>query len=102
MAQAATLYQFTIDLSDMDRGVYETLDVRVAHCPTSNANLHCGDAPVAMLEDVGVVVGLGVWWRRDGLNGTNVNELTSQALTDLGRAPTFYDCAVQVTSTPAG
>ena len=44
----------------------------------------------------GVVVGLGIWWRRHGLNGTNVNELTSQALTDLGRAPTFYDCAVQV------
>jgi anaerobic selenocysteine-containing dehydrogenase len=45
----------------------------------------------------GVVVGLGIWWRRHGLNGTNVNELTSQALTDLGRAPTFYDCAVEVT-----
>jgi hypothetical protein len=25
-----------------------------------------------------------------------VNELTSQALTDMGRAPTFYDCAVEV------
>jgi anaerobic selenocysteine-containing dehydrogenase len=50
----------------------------------------------------GVVVGLGVWWRRHGLNGTNVNELTSQALTDLGRAPTFYDCAVQVSATPNG
>ena len=34
MAQAATLYQFTIDLSDMDRGVYETLDVRVARHPS--------------------------------------------------------------------
>ena len=30
------------------------------------------------------------------LRGTNVNEVTSQALTDLGRAPTFYDCAVEV------
>jgi anaerobic selenocysteine-containing dehydrogenase len=50
----------------------------------------------------GVVVGLGVWWRRHGMNGTNVNELTSQALTDLGRAPTFYDCAVQVTANPTG
>jgi len=25
-----------------------------------------------------------------------VNQLTSQQLTDLGRAPTFYDCAVEV------
>jgi anaerobic selenocysteine-containing dehydrogenase len=44
----------------------------------------------------GVVHGLGVWWRKFGLNGTNVNQLTSQALTDLGNAPTFYDCLVEV------
>jgi anaerobic selenocysteine-containing dehydrogenase len=44
----------------------------------------------------GVVNGLGIWWRKFGLGGTNVNELTSQALTDMGAAPTFYDCAVQV------
>ena len=44
----------------------------------------------------GVVVGLGIWWRKDGANGTNVNELTHQHLTDIGRAPAFYDCAVQV------
>ncbi len=44
----------------------------------------------------GVVNGLGVWWRKLGLDGTNVNQLTSQALTDIGRAPTFYDCLVQV------
>ena len=44
----------------------------------------------------GVVVGLGIWWRKDGPNGTNVNELTHQRLTDMGRAPSFYDCAVEV------
>ncbi|MDE2082797.1 MAG: molybdopterin-dependent oxidoreductase, partial [Burkholderiales bacterium] len=44
----------------------------------------------------GVVNGLGIWWRKLGLNGTNVNELTHQRLTDLGRAPAFYDCLVQV------
>ena len=44
----------------------------------------------------GVVNGLGVWWRKLGLDGSNVNQLTSQALTDLGQAPTFYDCLVQV------
>ena len=44
----------------------------------------------------GVVNGLGVWWRKLGLNGTNVNQLTSQKLTDLGRGPTFYDCLVEV------
>ena len=44
----------------------------------------------------GVVHGLGVWWRKFGLDGTNVNQLTSQRLTDLGAAPTFYDCLVEV------
>ena len=44
----------------------------------------------------GVVNGLGVWWRKLGLDGHNVNQLTSQALTDIGHAPTFYDCLVQV------
>jgi anaerobic selenocysteine-containing dehydrogenase len=44
----------------------------------------------------GVVNGLGVWWRKLGLAGTNVNELTSQRLTDIGRAPVFYDCLVDV------
>lgn len=45
----------------------------------------------------GVVVGLGIWWRKLGENGTNVNQLTHQQLTDIGRGPCFYDCAVQVT-----
>jgi len=44
----------------------------------------------------GVVVGLGVWWRKFGVAGTNANELTHQRLTDIGRAPTFYDCLVEV------
>ena len=44
----------------------------------------------------GVVNGLGIWWRKLGLDGTNVNELTHQRLTDIGRGPTFYDCLVEV------
>ena len=44
----------------------------------------------------GVVNGLGIWWRKDGLAGTNVNELTHQRLADIGRAPSFYDCLVEV------
>jgi anaerobic selenocysteine-containing dehydrogenase len=44
----------------------------------------------------GVVNGLGVWWRKLGVDGRNVNELTHQHLTDIGRAPAFYDCLVQV------
>lgn len=47
----------------------------------------------------GVVNGMGIWWRKLGANGTNVNEVTSQRLTDMGRAPVFYDCWVQVSAT---
>lgn len=36
MAQTATIYTLTIDLSDMDRGVYETLNLRVARHPSES------------------------------------------------------------------
>jgi anaerobic selenocysteine-containing dehydrogenase len=44
----------------------------------------------------GVVNGLGVWWRKLAADGKNGNELTHQRLTDIGRAPSFYDCLVEV------
>jgi uncharacterized protein YaeQ len=34
VAQTATIYSFGIDLSDMDRGVFETLSLRVARHPS--------------------------------------------------------------------
>ncbi len=37
MAQTATLYALRIDLTDMDRGVYETLEMRVARHPSETA-----------------------------------------------------------------
>jgi anaerobic selenocysteine-containing dehydrogenase len=53
-------------------------------------------AEVSARARPGVVNGLGIWWRKLGLDCTNVNQLTSQRLTDLGRGPVFYDCLVQV------
>ncbi|MFI5447167.1 molybdopterin-dependent oxidoreductase [Polaromonas sp. UC242_47] len=53
-------------------------------------------AKVSARARPGVVHGLGVWWRKLGLDGSNVNQLTSQHLTDLGRGPVFYDCLVEV------
>ena len=44
----------------------------------------------------GVVNGLGIWWRKLGLDGRNLNQLTHQRLTDIGRGPSFYDCLVEV------
>ena len=44
----------------------------------------------------GVVVAPSVWWRKLAPGGENANAVTSQALTDLGGGPTFYDCLVEV------
>ncbi|WP_211445195.1 molybdopterin-containing oxidoreductase family protein [Collimonas humicola] len=44
----------------------------------------------------GLVVGLSIWWKKMASDGKNANEVTSQRLTDMGRAPTFYDVLVEV------
>lgn len=59
-------------------------------------------AVVSPRARVGVVNGLGVWWRKLGAGGSNVNEVTHQRLTDMGRAPSFYDCLVDVRPAGAG
>ena len=50
----------------------------------------------------GLCVGLGVWWHKDTLSRRNINAVTSQALTDFGKGPTFYDCLVEVSSARPG
>ncbi|MCX8005789.1 MAG: molybdopterin oxidoreductase family protein, partial [Burkholderiaceae bacterium] len=47
-----------------------------------------------------VVVAPSIWWKKLARDGKNANELTSQRLTDIGRAPTFYDCLVEVEPLP--
>ena len=44
----------------------------------------------------GVVVAPSIWWKKLSPDGANANAVTSQALTDLGNAATFYDCLVEV------
>jgi len=78
------------------RGIGDGAVVRVFN---DRGTYHC-KARVSQRARPGVVNGLGIWWRKLGLNGTNVNELTSQHLTDLGRAPVFYDCLVEVAICP--
>jgi hypothetical protein len=39
---------------------------------------------------------LSIWWTKLARDRRNANEVTSPALTDIGRAPTFYDCLVEV------
>lgn len=79
------------------RGIADGAMVRVFN---GRGEHHCR-AEVSRRARPGVVHGLGIWWRKLGVDGTNVNQLTSQRLTDLGRGPTFYDCLVQVEPTTA-
>jgi anaerobic selenocysteine-containing dehydrogenase len=74
------------------RGIADGTMVRVFN---DRGSYRC-KAAVGTRARAGVVNGLGVWWRKLGVDGTNVNELTSQRLTDIGRSPTFYDCLVEV------
>ncbi|MGF6526697.1 molybdopterin-containing oxidoreductase family protein [Variovorax sp. PvP013] len=74
------------------RGIEDGAMVRV----WNRRGEHRCRAEVSRRARPGVVNGLGIWWRKFGVDGTNVNQLTSQRLTDLGRAPTFYDCLVEV------
>ena len=55
------------------------------------ADLHVSDRVKA-----GVAVAPSIWWRKLSPGGENANAVTGQALTDLGRAATFYDCLVEV------
>jgi len=74
------------------RGIADGAAVRVFN---DRGTYHC-TARVSSRARPGVVNGLGIWWRKLGTHGTNVNELTHQHLTDIGRAPSFYDCLVDV------
>ncbi|MGB8434493.1 MAG: molybdopterin oxidoreductase family protein [Burkholderiales bacterium] len=46
----------------------------------------------------GVVMAPSVWWKKLSPDGRNANEVTSQAIADLGGAATYYDCLVDVTT----
>ena len=53
-------------------------------------------AEVAKTVAEGVVAAPAVRWPKLALDGSSVNMLTSQRLTDKGGGPTFYSCLVQV------
>ncbi|MEN9559699.1 MAG: hypothetical protein RLZZ502_910 [Pseudomonadota bacterium] len=46
----------------------------------------------------GVLTALSIWWRSLSPDGQNINALTPQHLTDIGRGATFYDCQVAITA----
>ncbi len=84
-----------LEISAEDAAARGITSGRVVRVFNDRGDYHC-QAVISDRARPGVVNGLGIWWRKLGLRGTNVNELTSQKLTDLGRAPVFYDCLVDV------
>jgi anaerobic selenocysteine-containing dehydrogenase len=84
-----------LEIHDADaraRGIVSGQRVRIFN---ERGSTQC-KAVVSARARPGVVNGLGVWWRKLGADGTNVNEVTHQRLTDIGRAASFYDCLVDV------
>ena len=61
MALTATIYNFDIDLSDSDRGVYETVALRVAQHPSESAEYLIARVLAYLLEHAeGIVFSRGV------------------------------------------
>jgi anaerobic selenocysteine-containing dehydrogenase len=84
-----------VDLNPADaarRGIADGDEVRVFN---DRGSMHAR-ARVSDRAREGLVVGLSIWWKKLSPDGRNTNELTSQALTDLGGSATFYDCLVEV------
>ena len=74
------------------RGIEEGRKLRIAN---DRGAFHAW-AEVTERIRSGVVAAPSVWWRKLSGDGENANAVTSQALTDMGRGPTFYDCLVEV------
>jgi anaerobic selenocysteine-containing dehydrogenase len=66
----------------------------------NNRGAFSAEAVVSDRVRPGVVSAPSVWWGKLTDDGTNANETTSQALTDIGAGATFYDNLVEVRATP--
>jgi anaerobic selenocysteine-containing dehydrogenase len=87
-----------VDLNPLDaaqRGIENGDEVRVFN----DRGVLRARARVSERAREGLVVGLSIWWKKLAPDGRNANEVTSQALTDLGGSATFYDCLVEVERT---
>jgi len=78
------------------RGIATGMQVRAFN----DRGAFVAEAQVSDRTRPGVVVAPSIWWRKLAPGGENANAVTSQALTDLGRAATFYDCLVEVQPQP--
>lgn len=75
------------------RGIIEGQRVAIAN----DRGTFTADAVISDRVRPGVVSAPSVWWGKLTADGTNANQTTSQAVTDLGAGATFYDNMVEVT-----
>ena len=79
------------------RGIQDGDQVR-AFNERGSCTLH---AVVTTRAREGVVVSPSVWWNKLSPGRVNINQLTSQKLTDMGGGATFYDALVEIERTTA-
>ncbi len=86
MALTATLHRFRIELSDIDRGVYESLDLRVARHPSEDeARVVIRVLAHAIAFEAGLGFGKGL---------STVDEPALWAKSDTGEIATWIDVGV--------
>lgn len=78
MALTATIYQFDIDLADHDRGVYETLNLRLARHPSESEDFLWTRVVAYALEYCE-----GLEWSRGGLSDPDAPALAVRDLTGV-------------------
>lgn len=81
MALSATIYRFTVSLSDVDRGVYETLSLKVARHPSE-----ADEYMVARLLAYCLEYTEGIAFSRGGLSDPDEPPIAVRDLTGMLRA----------------
>ena len=80
-----------------DRSIEDAVRVRVFN----DRGSFLAKAKITDKARQGVVVAPSIWWKKLTPDKKNANDVTSQALTDLGAAATFYDVLVEVETVDA-
>ncbi len=74
------------------RGIRDGINVRISN----DRGTYTVRARITDAVRRGVVSAPSVWWKKLSPDRRNANDVTSQAIADMGGAATYYDCLVEV------